>query len=96
MAARSQNWLPSYSVITLTADTFAIDTYQITDDGKAEAIDSTFKIKKTGADAADASTDTTDGSSDDTDTVADTTDSASDTTEVADTSADAAAEASEN
>ena len=53
MAARSQNWLPSYSVITLTADTFAIDTYQITDDGKAEAIDDTFTIKKTGADAAD-------------------------------------------
>ena len=35
------------------ADTFAIDTYQITDDGKAEAIDDTFTIKKTGADAAD-------------------------------------------
>ena len=96
VAARSQNWLPSYSVITLTADTFAIDTYQITDDGKAEAIDDTFTIKKTGADAADASADTTDGSSDDTDTAADTTDSASDTTEAADTSADAAAEASEN
>ena len=86
VAARSQNWLPSYSVITLTADTFAIDTYQITDDGKAEAIDDIFTIKKTGADAADASADTTDGSSDDTDTAADTTDSAS----------DAAAEASEN
>ena len=80
VAARSQNWLPSYSVITLTADTFAIDT---------------FTIKKTGADAADASADTTDGSSDDTDTAADTTDSASDTAEAADTSADAA-EASEN
>ncbi len=53
-------------MITLTADTFAIDTYQITDDGKAEAIDDTFTIKKTGADAADASADTTDGSSDDT------------------------------
>ena len=63
VAARSQNWLPSYSVITLTADTFAIDTYQITDDGKAEAIDDTFTIKKTGADAADASADTTDGAS---------------------------------
>ena len=83
-------------MITLTADTFAIDTYQITDDGKAEAIDGTFTIKKTGADAADASADTTDGSSDDTDTAADTTDSASDTAEAADTSADAAAEASEN
>ena len=96
VAARSQNWLPSYSVITLTADTFAIDTYQITDDGKAEAIDDTFTIKKTGADAADASADTTDGSSDDTDTAADTTDSASDTAEAADTSATAAAEASGN
>ena len=48
VAARSQNWLPSYSVITLTADAFSIDTYQITDDGKAEAIDDTFTIKKTG------------------------------------------------
>ena len=46
VAARSQNWLPSYSVITLTADAFSIDTYQITDDGKAEAIDDTFTIKK--------------------------------------------------
>ncbi len=93
---RSQNWLPSYSVIDLTKDDFKITTYQITDDGKAEAIDDTFTIKKTGADAADASADTTDGSSDDTDTAADTTDSASDTAEAADTSADAAAEASEN
>ena len=47
VAARSQNWLPSYSVITLTADSFSIDTYQITDDGKAEAIDDTFTIQKT-------------------------------------------------
>lgn len=47
IANRSQNWLPSYSVITMTADTFAIDTYQITDDGKTEAIDDTFTIKKT-------------------------------------------------
>ena len=38
VAARSQNWLPSYSVITLTADTFAIDTYQITDDGKLKQL----------------------------------------------------------
>ncbi len=82
-------------MITLTADTFAIDTYQITDDGKAEAIDDTFTIKKTGADG-NASADTTDGSSDDTDTAADTTDSASDTAEAADTSATAAAEASGN
>ena len=34
VAARSQNWLPSYSVITMSADSFSIDTYQITDDGK--------------------------------------------------------------
>lgn len=46
VAACSQNWLPSYSVITLTADTFAIDTYQITDDGKAEAMMNTFTIKR--------------------------------------------------
>ena len=89
VAARSQNWLPSYSVITMTADTFTIDTYQITDDGKAEAIDDTFTIQKTGSDT----------SSDDTDTSADTTDSASDETDSADNadaSADTAAEASEN
>ena len=46
IAARSQNWLPSYSVITMTADSFSIDTYQITDDGKAEAIDDTFTIQE--------------------------------------------------
>ena len=32
IAARSQNWLPSYSVITMDADSFQIDTYQITTD----------------------------------------------------------------
>ncbi len=47
VAARSQNWLPSYSVINLTADTFSIDTYQITDDGTVEKIDDTFTIRKT-------------------------------------------------
>ena len=47
IAARSQNWLPSYSVITMTADSFSIDTYQITDDGKTEAIDDIFTINKT-------------------------------------------------
>ena len=46
-ADSSHNWLPSYSVITMTADSFSIDTYQITDDGKAEAIDDTFTIQKT-------------------------------------------------
>ena len=52
VAERSQNWLPSYSVINLTADTFSIDTYQITDAGKVEKIDSTFTIKKTDEQAA--------------------------------------------
>lgn len=49
IAQRSQNWLPSYSVITMSAEAFSIDTYQITDAGKAEKIDSTFTIRKTGA-----------------------------------------------
>lgn len=46
IAQRSQNWLPSYSVITMTCDSFAIDTYQITDEGKVESIDQTFTIYK--------------------------------------------------
>ena len=91
VAARSQNWLPSYSVITLTADTFSIDTYQITDDGKAEAIDDTFTIKKTGADTTDTSADTTDSADEETDSSDNT-----DTADNADASADAAAETSEN
>ena len=48
IAQRSQNWLPSYSVITMTPTSFSIDTYQITDKGQAEAIDQTFTIRKTG------------------------------------------------
>ncbi len=48
IAERSQNWLPSYSVITMTPTSFSIDTYQITDKGQAEAIDQTFTIRKTG------------------------------------------------
>lgn len=44
---RSQNWLPSYSVINLTKDDFKITTYQITDEGKVENIDNTFTIHKT-------------------------------------------------
>ncbi len=47
VAERSQNWLPSYSVISLSEDSFSIDTYQITDDGKTEKIDNTFTIRKT-------------------------------------------------
>lgn len=49
VAKRSQNWLPSYSVIDLTNDTFKIDTYQITDAGSTEKIDQTFTIIKNGA-----------------------------------------------
>ena len=101
VAARSQNWLPSYSVITMTADTFSIETYQITDDGKVESIDDAFTIQKTdaGADSSDASTDTTDTSADTTDSVSEETassDNTDESTDNADASADAAAETSEN
>ena len=48
IAERSQNWLPSWSVITLSADSFSIDTYQLTADGQTEKIDETFTIRKTG------------------------------------------------
>lgn len=46
VAVRSQNWLPSYSVIEVTDKSFAITTYQVTDDGKAEKLDDTFTIEK--------------------------------------------------
>ena len=48
IAERSQNWLPSWSVITLSEDSFSIDTYQLTADGQTEKIDETFTIRKTG------------------------------------------------
>ncbi|MCD7841183.1 MAG: metallophosphoesterase [Lachnospiraceae bacterium] len=44
---RSQNWLPSYSIITMTADSFTVETCQITDDGSVETIDEAFTIVKT-------------------------------------------------
>lgn len=47
IAARSQNWNPSYSVIRVNHSTFAIDTYEIVD-GKTQKIDHTFELKKTG------------------------------------------------
>ena len=47
IAARSQNWLPSYSVIEMTPDTFRINTYQITDDSQVQPLDSEFTITKT-------------------------------------------------
>jgi hypothetical protein len=46
IAVRSQNWLPSYSVVTVTPERFMIDTYQVTDEGKTEKIDDTFSIVK--------------------------------------------------
>lgn len=49
IAARSQNWLPSYSVLEMTGDTLSVETYQITAEGKTEPIDSAFTIRKTGA-----------------------------------------------
>lgn len=47
IAERSQNWLPSYSVIEITDSKFVIDTYQILDNGTVEKIDDTFTIQKT-------------------------------------------------
>ena len=47
IAQRSQNWLPSYSVIEMDSDSFAITTYQITAGGAVEMIDDTFTIQKT-------------------------------------------------
>lgn len=46
IAERSQNWLPSYSVIEISANKFTIDTYQLTEEGKTEKIDDTFTIVK--------------------------------------------------
>lgn len=60
VAVRSQNWLPSYSVITMDADSFTIETYQIKDDGTVEPIDEAFTIEKTG-DASAETAETTDG-----------------------------------
>lgn len=47
IANRSQNWLPSYSVINMTPSDFKITTYQITDDRTVETIDNIFTIHKT-------------------------------------------------
>ena len=47
IAERSQNWLPSYSVIEMDSNSFAITTYQITAGGAVEMIDDTFTIQKT-------------------------------------------------
>ena len=47
IAKRSQNWLPSYSVIEMTATTFKIETYEIDDGGTVSEIDDPFTIAKT-------------------------------------------------
>ena len=46
IANRSQNWLPSYSIINMTENSFKITTYQIADDGSVQTIDDTFTINK--------------------------------------------------
>lgn len=64
IAARSQNWLPSYSVIEMDEDSFSIITYQVTAEGKTEAIDDAFTIQKSAAgqdEQADVATLTADG-----------------------------------
>ena len=64
IAARSQNWLPSYSVIEMDEDSFSIVTYQVTAEGKTEAIDDAFTIQKSAAgqdEQADVATLTADG-----------------------------------
>lgn len=65
IAARSQNWLPSYSVITMDSDSFTVESYQITEDGTVESIDDAFTITKTSqdTDAADTSADASDSES---------------------------------
>ena len=66
VAVRSQNWLPSYSVITMDADSFTIETYQIKDDGTVEPIDEAFTIEKTGDASAEAADETEDAAADET------------------------------
>lgn len=48
IAARSQNWNPTYSVIKVNHNTFSIDTYEIVN-GQPQNIDKTFELKKTSA-----------------------------------------------
>lgn len=46
IAARSQNWNPTYSVISLTPSAFTIDTYEVVN-GQPKSLDQTFTIEKT-------------------------------------------------
>lgn len=48
IAARSQNWNPTYSVIKVNHNSFSIDTYEIVN-GQPQNIDKTFELKKTSA-----------------------------------------------
>ena len=43
VAARSQNWRPSYSVINITKNSFTVNTYDVE---TGEAIDSSYTIVK--------------------------------------------------
>ena len=90
IAARSQNWLPSFSVITMDSDSFQIDTYQITDDGTVEQIDETFTIEKTAGAADETATDAAAEDETSTDAAADET--ATDAAAEDETAEDAAAE----
>ena len=43
IAARNQTWTPTYSIVTVTADSFSIDTYDV---NTGKKIDDTFSITK--------------------------------------------------
>ncbi len=91
VAVRSQNWLPSYSVITMDADSFTIETYQIKDDGTVEPIDEAFTIEKTG-DASAETAETTDGAAAEETTDAAAAEETTDETAAEETTDEAAAE----
>ncbi len=93
IVTRSQNWLPSYSVITMDADSFTIETYQITDDGTVETIDDAFTIEKTGAaSASDEAAEETEAAAEETEAAAEETEAAAEETEAAAEETEAAAE----
>lgn len=48
IAVRSQNWLPSYSIVHVNDSEFNITTYQIAVNGQVQVIDDLFTIEKTG------------------------------------------------
>lgn len=47
IAEKSQTWTPTYSVISVTDDTFSVTTYDYESDGEELAGSSTYTIKKT-------------------------------------------------